>query len=337
MAHRKRRSTQQMMEEESLTLVRNQLPKEWVMHQYAPDYGIDFVVETFEFIDEEERIAETLGEFFFVQMKSIDIAHRQTITVFQRHNVEKSLLEDRSNTANIEVIEFPMDVNELYTIQNMGTAVPTVLFLAELSSENIYFICLTDYIEKILIPQGKIDKNSSTVTLYIPIENNITEEGVVRHLSFLARRSKLYGAFNKFSYQFTELQYDNEPEDLVKHFLSIIKEYDFWTAKTQWPMISECYNELLLIDHFYSLDDSERKKWLFQNGFSKSSYELLAGDEDLATDKQKINHIFFKKHVMKFWSNLCTMSGIYEEFCKEWFLPTYFWEEIKQLNEYEEE
>lgn len=335
MAHRKRRSAQQMMEEESLTLVRNQLPKEWVMHQYAPDYGIDFVVETFEFIDEEEQIAETLGEFFFVQMKSVDTAHRQNITVYQRHNVEKSILEDKSNAANIQVIAFPIDVNELYTIQNIGTTVPTVLFLAELSSGNIYFVCLTDYIEKILVPRNKIEENSSTVTLYIPIDNIITDKSVVQYLSFLARRSKLYGAFNKFSYQSSELQYADEPETLVKHFLSIIKGYDFWTAKTQWPMISECYKELLSIDCFYSLNDSERKKWLFQNEFSKSCYELLAGDEQLATEKQKIDHIFFKEYVLKFWSNLCTMSSIYEEFCKEWFLPTYFWEEIKQLTDSE--
>ena len=48
MAHKKRRVTQHIMEDESLKLVQKILPKEWVIRDYKPDYGIDISIELFE-------------------------------------------------------------------------------------------------------------------------------------------------------------------------------------------------------------------------------------------------------------------------------------------------
>ena len=67
----KRRSFTQIMEEESISIIREALPKEWVMHQYSPDYGIDTVIELFDYLDAEKEVAETLGEVIFVQIKSV--------------------------------------------------------------------------------------------------------------------------------------------------------------------------------------------------------------------------------------------------------------------------
>ena len=155
MAHKKRRAMQQIMEEQSLRLVRMQLPEEWVIHEYAPDYGVDFVVETFDYIDDKHEIAETLGEFFFVQLKSVKHAEKTSIKVADRYNVEKTFEPYSNESANIDVIKYPLDVNELYTIMSMGCAVPTLLFLADLSEDKVYFICLNDYIEKVLLPHER--------------------------------------------------------------------------------------------------------------------------------------------------------------------------------------
>jgi hypothetical protein len=59
------------MEDESHVVARAVLPKQCVVRRYSLDYGIDSQVEIFEYIDAEKRKADTLGEMFFVQLKSI--------------------------------------------------------------------------------------------------------------------------------------------------------------------------------------------------------------------------------------------------------------------------
>ena len=309
MAHKKRRVIQRRMEEESYGILRNALPQEWVLHQYAPDYGIDLVVETFEYIDEKRSVAETLGEFFFVQLKSKKNIKTREINVNGRYNVEKIYKTIPEETSKIEVIPYQIDIDELLTVQSMGHAVPTILFLVDLETKKVYFICLNDYIEKILIPNKTLEKNKSTVTIYIPISNVLDEERCICHLSFLARRSKLFGAFNKFYYQMNELERQMSP-DLVLHFISIIKKYDFWNSKVIWPALEGMYEELLLIEKYYKYGPDEAKKdW--------SKFDL-----DAYIEKDCVDHFAFS-----FWSKLCNLGRIYEEICKEWYLPTAFWEE----------
>ena len=48
------------MEEESGQLLYEALPEQWVIHAYAPDYGIDGAVEIFDYID-DGKMAETKG------------------------------------------------------------------------------------------------------------------------------------------------------------------------------------------------------------------------------------------------------------------------------------
>lgn len=226
MAHKKRRVIQSIMEEESYEILRNALPQEWVLHQYAPDYGIDLVIETFEFIDEKRSVVETLGKFFFVQLKSKKNIRTREINVNRRYNVEKIYKTIPEGTSKIEVIPYQIDIDELLTVQSMGHAVPTILFLVDLETKKVYFICLNDYIEKILIPNKALEKNKSTVTIHIPTSNVLDKKLCIYHLSFLARRSKLFGAFNKFNYQMNELNRQMSPE-LVLHFISIIKNMIF--------------------------------------------------------------------------------------------------------------
>jgi len=45
-------------------LLRNVLPREWVLRGYKPDYGIDLAVEVFKYVDEKRAVAESLGEIF---------------------------------------------------------------------------------------------------------------------------------------------------------------------------------------------------------------------------------------------------------------------------------
>lgn len=317
MAYKKRRVYQSIMEEESYKITRDKLPKEWVIHEYSPDYGIDFVVEIFEYINEEHTIAETLGESFFVQLKSVNKLNLQTKKVYSRMNVEKELKVNVEKSTDIEVISFSIDVGELLTVQSMGTTMPVMLFLADLENKEMYFLCLNDYIEKILLPEEPDFENKSTKTIYIPVENKITnEEKVICQLMFYARRAKLYGAFSKFYYQRNELLY-NKTFNVVKHFINNIKKFDFWHSNVKWPPLIGLYDEIILIERIINCEDIEQGKKVMECKYEAVFIDILDSEEAI------IDFI-----IKPLWDRLCNLSNIYEEICKEWFLPTYFWNEL---------
>jgi hypothetical protein len=86
---KKQRSINQIKEDISFRVLRDKLPQEWVVHSYGADYGIDCVVELFDFVDEDKTIAETLGENFFVQLKSSDCIEYSTRKAYGRGNVAR--------------------------------------------------------------------------------------------------------------------------------------------------------------------------------------------------------------------------------------------------------
>jgi len=243
-----------MMEEDSFSVIRDKLPKEWVLHDYRPDYGIDLVVELFEFVDSSKKIAETLGEHIYVQVKSIQNAKIETIRVFQRTNVEKSAPDyDKSKYFDIEVIKFVLNTSELLTIQSMGAAVPVLLFLVDLKDNELYYLCLNDYIDKILLHEDPEYGKKQSKTLLIPKKNKINHNDgdTLIPIQFYAKRAKLYSAFTKFYYQRNELTYNHSP-DLILHFINIIKKYDFWSKTHMWIPIQEMYNEIIAIERYFS-------------------------------------------------------------------------------------
>jgi len=55
MAHAKRCPLQHVMEDESVKVLQRPLPKEWVLRSYHRDYGINYIIELFNYVDEEHR------------------------------------------------------------------------------------------------------------------------------------------------------------------------------------------------------------------------------------------------------------------------------------------
>lgn len=151
---KKRRSISQVKEEISVTVLRKKLPREWVVHSYGADYGIDCVVELFDFIDASESIAETLGENFFVQLKSSDCIEYATRKAYTRGNVAKGCLtENKNDFVEISVAKLQLDISDILTVQSIGIAIPVLLILVDTKTEKAYFVCLNDYIDKVLIPE----------------------------------------------------------------------------------------------------------------------------------------------------------------------------------------
>jgi len=293
---------QQVMEDRSLTLVRQVIPDEWVIHDYKPDYGIDLVVEVFKYIDGEEKVAETLGELFFVQVKSIKSTTISKVNVYSRINVERSKLAyNKEERLEIDIIRFNIDTPELSTVQAMGSGLPVLLLLVSLDLNRVFFVCLNDLIEKVIIPEDYQYYNKNHKTIYVPIKNEVNTDIGLSHLRFYAKRSKFYAAFQKFEYQFNELRHLRPYNDQVnleqlKHFTDIILRFDIWLGCEMWSVIGDYHRVALSLQYFLGLIESE---------------------------KPNVNVNLLVTHAIEFWRRLAALAHVYEELCKEWCLPTH--------------
>jgi hypothetical protein len=249
----KRRSVQHLIDENAQKLLLSLIPTGWVLRNYRPDYGIDFALEVFQEVSTESQteIFETMGEHLFIQLKGQREAKRRILKVYNRYNVEKAVLvEDKTDiVAEIEVIKFSIEVSELVTIQRMGAGLPVILVLVEISSRNCYFLCLNDYIDKILIPKfrGNDYANAKTRTLYIPTYNVLKNPSYSsKILGWYSKRNKLISAFQKMAYQYKELNYLDDTlqrRSLAQHFSKILLRYDFW-EDLDWRILSSLHQDI---------------------------------------------------------------------------------------------
>jgi len=245
------------MADDSIQIIKRTLPKEWVIREYTPDYGIDLKIEIFEVVNDIEF--EALGEFILAQVKSVGNTVTHKIKVKNRGNVAQFPLTYTSGEEQeIEVLKFALDTDTIVTIQSMGAAVPVFLLYVTLDTNKIYYICLTDYIDKILIPEDPDFRNKKTKTLNIPISNEITPDPIKTFpLRFGAVRMKFYALFVKSNYQRTvincnydgiiDLEIEVAVEKLtiflyqVLYFMDEIKSNDIWRYIDNWGGLKICF------------------------------------------------------------------------------------------------
>jgi hypothetical protein len=333
MAHKKRRVQQHIMEDRSREVLKGFLPEEWVIRDYKPDYGIDIAVELFQYVDPERTKADTLGETFFGQIKSTDKVTTRSVSVHPRYNVEKKpLTENLDKSKEITVISLPLEVGELLTVQAMSPALPVILFLVELDSERVFFVCLNDLIDKVILPSDPSFASKEHKTIWIPIENELSlEENSFTALKFYAKRPKLYAAFTKFTYQEHELSYLRDhlsfvpieelihSEELltIRHFLRGILEYDFWGTTPMWTAIADCYELALRTANLID-------KATAAGGFTCEMFPESKGlSQRMREDEEFIVRSFFTHHLVATWSSLKNLANMHEEICREWSLPTF--------------
>lgn len=340
MSHKKRLVTQHIMEDQSLQIIRSTLPNEWVIRDYKPDYGIDIAVELFEYIDGSSSTTETLGEWFFGQVKAVAKTTIKVITEYPRYNVEKEpLRKDKKESLKIEVIPFQIDTDELLTVQALGSGVPVLLLLVTLDTGNLYFVCLNDLLDKCIIPNDPMFSDKQTKVIHIPVQNRITRnhQSLVP-VKFLAKRPKLYSAFSKFTYQEHEVAYILDhlsmlPVDIISesrelatlhHFLKIISRYDFWKTTDMWTPIGHAFDQISNMECI--LNAIKENKQLPKTLLSPVN-QLL---DESKRDQDELIRFMFTCKIQSTWSFLKNLNNMYEEICREWFLPTY----LAQLSSY---
>ncbi|TCZ68341.1 DUF4365 domain-containing protein [Flaviaesturariibacter aridisoli] len=312
MAEIKRRVFQHIMEDSSYHLIRELLPKEWVIREFnRPDYGIDLVIELFNKID--EQYSETLGEYIYVQVKSVKSIEITKEKIYNVGNVAKGgWKEDRSKYAEIDVIKYVFDTNSLYTIQSLGASVSVLLFVADLATGNVYFVCLNDYIDKILLPKQPDYANQGTVTLTIPAWNNLQNKPVANNaMKFYGKRAKLLAAFSKFSYQKNEIAHAFMQKDYP--VITYRDELEKGKEQTREDTASML---LYFIGQIEGLDIWEHAEW---SVLPETKKEIQTVKALLSDEKSNWNEV--KNRVLILWHQLTNLGTMYEDLCREWFLP----------------
>ena len=319
MATAKKRPVAHIQGEQGVNILKSYFPPSWVVREYTPDYGIDLSVELFEECDDGFI---TSGEHIFFQVKGSQTLCKRTLKVKPRVNVEKEHRTMDGEVKEIEVIKFVIDTALLSTVEKMGSSVPVILSVIDETSKDAYFVCLNDYIEKVIVPED-IDYNTQdSKTIYIPIENRIDREDGIKIIEWYAKRPKLYALFNKVNYQKRELQYCDQHSIIrqITHFLKILLRSDAWSAVNYFGAMDVVKKQ---IDYYI-------EHGIIQEAESEISAYIAAGiDVDEKTYEAtycsglvSLREATQIQALQNLWNKLCLIGDVFEDITKEAFLPT---------------
>jgi hypothetical protein len=312
----KRRNQQHLIDEAGVRLLENCLPAHWVLRPYRPDYGLDFSLEIFkrvQGVDVRAETFETLGEHLFIQLKSSKSLNSRTLKLFARNNVEKTreVLDKRDLIGTLDVVAWQLESSELVTVDRMGVGVPVLLVIADLRMQQCHFVCLNDYIDKILVPRFGREATEKSRSIDVPLANVLSRGGDGNvALRWYAKRAKLYSAFQRFVFQNSNLESEPMTEtivELAEYFAERIVHYDFWDDMEIWEILDR-YGKA--VRHFLATGDARRVK--LEPGTTE--YERLRGD-GTEFDVRAMD-------ILRLWKLLSLLPTCYEDVCREWFLPT---------------
>lgn len=322
---RKRRTAPHIMEEESVTLLKAALPMNWVLREYRPDYGLDYAVEVFEEVPDLTGTFESLGEHFFIQLKSVKTLTSQVMRVPPRMNVAKHPLsqpptKEDAKTFEAVVIPFSIETTLLNTVQAMGVAVVVHLVLVALDERRVFYVCLSDYIDKVIVPQGDHLLKQDTVTVHVPLRNELSRNGshaqALDYVRFFAKRAKFYSAFNLFAYQLHELGYCDDADDrrrMASHFIKLLRDLDIWNS-SGWPIVDDYRRWLLHLESV--LPAVPDQTWFTSHPWTKFLPNAFSHGIPL--------ELLLDQNIIQFWEGLNVLGRNYEEVCREFALPTWF-------------
>lgn len=314
----KRRVEAHITGEKAVRILKEIAPDNWVIREYTPDYGIDLSIELF------DKNYITKGEHILFQVKGTERLNTTNFKVFLRKNVKKSNEKSNEEYIETEVIKYTIDVDLLATVERMGEAVPVLLSVVDINKKEAYFVCLNDYIEKVLVPENPNFYSQDKVTIYIPIENKINTDIGKKIIEWYGKRAKLYAFFNKVNYQSKELEYhiNSDYVDLAEHFLKIIFRLDIWSETENIPILETQKEEI----EYYL------EKKITRDG-EKILKKALKNGEDIESPIYESSHcvgeVSYKEAILiqglhRLWEQLSLIGDIFEENYRSIYLPTYY-------------
>lgn len=134
-----------------------------------------------------------------------------------------------------EVINYQLETDELLTIEAMGSGLVVVLFLVCLDSKRVFFVNLTDAVDKILTPESADWRDQRSKVIRVPALNELTPTTpLLNILRFYGARPKLTGMFSKVHFQWAELGHGlrelsgEEWHAMASHFTDALRRLDVW-------------------------------------------------------------------------------------------------------------
>lgn len=313
----KRKSESHIIEKKSLKIIDDILPTYWTIREYKPDYGIDLSIELFEEKENKShKVYDTLGEHLFIQVKGVEKIKKGNIKIYERNNIENEKIIEKKEFQNLKVIKYSIDTVELKTVQRMGSSIPVLLFVVDTTSECIYFLCLNDYIDKIILPKNTDYHLKKTLTLNIPESNIISKKKeTLKPLYLYAKRPKYYAFFIKVGYQRNELDFvGKELIKQCKYFAEILMNQDIFSEENNWHIMSGINSNLKRLIEKEKGPSTIIKK----TDDVDAVWEYGSNSTELYTETEMLNSM----SIRSFWDQMDNLKNVYETICREWFIPT---------------
>lgn len=223
------RSESHLIDQEAILILKRKLPREWVVRELTPDYGIDLDIELFE---KEEKIV-TLGERLYIQVKGTTKANYKELEI----DVEGNKFVKRC-------ITFPLDTDILRLVERVGDSLPILLTVVDINAEEAFFVSLNDYVNFVLCDDEKWRIQKSK-TIYINCDNKIE---LIELLRWYAIRPKLNSFFAEAASLMIDVEYEVEPEGyikLAKRFALKYRYSDVWNCEKMGVVFLEKVHELI--------------------------------------------------------------------------------------------
>ncbi|MFV9426909.1 DUF4365 domain-containing protein [Rhodococcus aetherivorans] len=327
MARPKRRVAVHVQGEFGVTITKSSLPQHWVCREISPDYGLDLHIEMFGDAPEASGSWDALGEHIFAQVKTEKKVKTSWIDPFRSvgskpHSILQSGDDESEKFEKLEVVSYSLEVEEIETVRRMGAAVPVVLVVVDMATRVPYFICLNDWISKVLPIFRPRWRNGKAVTVHIPTSSVLSNESSWIYLSVLAKRAKFYSAFSAFRSQCKEIKYATE---------AIIHAFD-----RDGKALREVF-ELKELFSFYYSDNIALDVWgseaiptiglmdivREQIDEMKIIIESVSGDPDSISNEREWFDMVGKLHrVNALYESVASSSDTYEAMVREKMLPT---------------
>ena len=319
MGEGKKRSKSQVLGDKAVSILKNMFPSEWVTREFNPDYGIDLAIEIFEPFDTGYLAT---GEHIYFQVKGTENLEIKKFKVFERMNVEKEITI-KEKYEDIDVVKFQLDTAILRTIEKMGSAVPVLLIVVDIVNLSAYYVCLNDYIEKVIVPENPNYDKQKTIMVNIPTENVIHDKKDILPIEWYSKRAKLFALFNKAHYQRSELEYigDECLTDYIVHFAEIIRRLDAWKASKYFLALHMAKSDLdYFLEHKITRNAEQQIKEHMKKG---EDVDSLCWETNHSIDEISFKSASIAMDLRTLWDNICNCGNIFEDIAKEWYLPTY--------------
>lgn len=305
MTNGKIRNINHIIGEEGVKFICNEvIPSEWVVRTMTPDYGIDLDVELFDYEDGE---CVTLGEHIFFQVKA---------TKNPRYGFYST------EFGKIRVIKYCMEVSELNLVERVGSAIPVLLTIVDMVNRKAFFVCINDYIRKILLIKNPQYKKQNRIIINIPVENILSSDSI-ENLKWYGKRAKIYSLFHEMLADINDFQNCTFERIIEKGkiFVEHYKEYDVLKLKDSEGILHTIKG---LLDNMYKKDCvlEESINFVTHSLGQTTNWKDSMVYEGIF-DEVGINAYLYaqKMSIMHMAERIQIYSSMFESCCREWFLP----------------